>query len=275
MSKGEPGVSCASGRSADAVDAPRDAGDALHTTASTLVDQADREGTSPSVAGGGRDCAQHPRARVQAGSTGSSSFSPISRPGSVRSSRSISHRMRGLRAISDSFSAPAARGAGRPVARGSAGRCHALGAADREHGVVAIGLSALALALWPMFAIVWRRACCMRPQAACLVRRSLRSASGSPGMAAWANGSGAMRALPRSATVPPPRPWGCADIWVSSQAVFLFTAALTLPALLALAQIRTLDSARIAVGTRHVAQPKARHGDQAGRLGDASSATAG
>src|SRR5262249_22117597 len=63
-------------------------------------------------------------------------------------------------------------------------------------------------------------------------------------MRRWANGSAAMRALPRSGTGSAPPAWGAGGYFLSVQSLFFLTAALVVPAVFALARIRPSDVKR-------------------------------
>ena len=79
---------------------------------------------------------------------------------------------------------------------------------------------------------------CMPPRAACSVRRLPRSASAWSARSRSASGSGAMPALPRSATASAAAVMGTCGYLLSSRSVFLVTFVLAIPTLLALARIR-------------------------------------
>ena len=119
--------------------------------------------------------------------------------------------------------------------RRRAGRCHALGAADGALAVIAIGLSALALALWPVFAMCWRaRPACGRKLRARAGDRCDQPRSRRPCRLGARLGRNARFASIGNGVAA--AAMGAIGQFVSNQAVFFLTAALAAPALLALAQ---------------------------------------
>ena len=79
---------------------------------------------------------------------------------------------------------------------------------------------------------------CMRPRAACSVRRSPRSASAWSDRMRSASGWDATPASPRSATASAAALMGACGYLLSSRSVFVVTSLLAIPTLLALARIR-------------------------------------
>jgi MFS family permease len=120
--------------------------------------------------------------------------------------------------------------------------------------VVGIGLSALALALWPIFIVVLA-ARVLHAAASCVLGPAVASISlglvGHGGLGERLGRNARFASIGNGAAA---AAMGLCGHLVSSQAVFFLTASLALPALFALAQIRTLDTARIAAGTHAYAQ---------------------
>ena len=110
--------------------------------------------------------------------------------------------------------------------------------------VIAICLSALALALWPVFSVVMAAGSCMRPQAACSGRSSPHSASRSsatPRLGARLGRNARFASIGNGVAA---AAMGACGYFISNQAVFFLTAVLAAPAILALARIRTSDVER-------------------------------
>jgi predicted MFS family arabinose efflux permease len=104
--------------------------------------------------------------------------------------------------------------------------------------VVAICLSALALAIWPNFAVVMGSRV-LHAAASCVLGPVIAAISlGLVGHARSARGWAATPASPRSATASAAAAMGACGSLVSSQAVFFLTAILAAPAILALTRIR-------------------------------------
>src|SRR6266540_1835519 len=116
--------------------------------------------------------------------------------------------------------------------------------------IAAIGCSAVALAVWPIFAIVLASrvlhagaSCVLGPTLAVL---SLRVA-GYAGMGERLGRNARFASIGNGLAA---AAMGACGLIFSNQAVFFFTAALTLPALLALAQIRTREAHSLAIANR-------------------------